>query len=552
MIQLPRLLTASMEPRCDLRPESVSISQNLYDLHTANVVLPPGEPDVKSRDWMMLFDANGKVGAFRVSRQRAAYGRRTELTLKHGFCVLGDDVVKESGGKLTGTAEDIIRALWQKTGVDVSPTFWQLGSFAKTPEITYEYNNPRLLDAVFEVLKKVPGYAFSFDESAFPWTFGLVRLSDEDACEGRFGRNLDSCTVDVDDSAFCSRVYLDDRDGFTDADTINTWGICSRVLTVPESADKSDVAAYVAAYLNDNKEPRVTITLSGEDMSLATGEAIDSFALGRVCRGCLPEYGATVRERIITRTTPDVYGDPHAVLLSMANKADNVSNWLDRLRKNTSSLKDQSLVTGRRVGGVSAKADQTYWDLILTKEEVTDTRARMSRAGIAIDTDLAMVKLLASQETVDLVKGEVDKASAELLVQAGLISTKVELNGVISAINQTAEEILIQARRINLSGYVTISTFEAEMAIIDNIFAGYSEISALGINGNLYAKHASFTDTVRIYQHTTEWASKTVQTSIPEFTKATVTLANGNSISVVTGWKTAPSEHRSTMNYLSY
>ena len=33
------------------------------------------------------------------------------------------------------------------------------------------------------------------------------------------------------------------------------------------------------------------------------------------------------------------------------------------------------------------------------------------------------------------------------------------------------------------------------------------------------------------------WGSGTFVTSIPDFTTANVTLANGNSIKVVTGWK---------------
>ena len=46
----------------------------------------------------------------------------------------------------------------------------------------------------------------------------------------------------------------------------------------------------------------------------------------------------------------------------------------------------------------------------------------------------------------------IDQANSQFIQQADLIATKVEQNGVISAINQTAEMIEIDAQRINLIG----------------------------------------------------------------------------------------------------
>lgn len=52
-------------------------------------------------------------------------------------------------------------------------------------------------------------------------------------------------------------------------------------------------------------------------------------------------------------------------------------------------------------------------------------------------------------------KGLADEAKSSISVVAGQISSKVEKNGVISAINQTAEAITIEANKINLSGVTT-------------------------------------------------------------------------------------------------
>lgn len=121
-------------------------------------------------------------------------------------------------------------------------------------------------------------------------------------------------------------------------------------------------------------------------------------------------------------------------------------------------------------GTINLKADKEYVDSI---EE------RVGAAEVDINAAEAAIKLKANQTTVDKLSGRVTEAEASLVVQAGQISSKVEKNGVISSINQTAEEITIQAKRVNMSGYVTASQLSAEIATINNFFSGVSEISVL-------------------------------------------------------------------------
>ena len=69
--------------------------------------------------------------------------------------------------------------------------------------------------------------------------------------------------------------------------------------------------------------------------------------------------------------------------------------------------------------------------------------------------------------------------SSSIQVNADSIQTKVEKNGVISAINQTAESITIQASKINLSGYTTASQFQAEQARLTNVITGQQRVTYL-------------------------------------------------------------------------
>lgn len=172
---------------------------------------------------------------------------------------------------------------------------------------------------------------------------------------------------------------------------------------------------------------------------------------------------------------------------------------------------------------------------------------RVSSAEISINGAKAEIKLKANQTTVDNLTGRVETAESTLTVQADQISTKVSKNGVISSINQTAEEIKIQAGKINLSGYVTASQLAAEVATINNFFSGVSEISVLK------ATMVNCTGTMLYQNSAVSWMSKSVVTGVSitqEKNIVSVKDINGNTVVInyVTGVSASPS--RSTLSYL--
>lgn len=199
-------------------------------------------------------------------------------------------------------------------------------------------------------------------------------------------------------------------------------------------------------------------------------------------------------------------------------------------------LENLAGITARRVGGASNAAAQNK-QLILNAEELIqlnakrielnaeeialkasiieveeladETLVKFNDVSIELDAAKAEIAMKANQTTVDNLDNIVDEMSAELIVQAGQISTKVSHNGVISAINQTAEEILIQANRINLSGYVTASQLSAEMAEIDKIFSGYTQIDNLSVQYGINAQSAQFTN-VSLINYDCMWSDVTM------------------------------------------
>lgn len=338
-----------MKERGVLHPDSMKQIFNLHEPHSARAVLPPMDADLHLRDWVELFNAHGSAGIYRVSSLDDNIGDSTTVGFRHGICVLSDDTVKLGDKEIEDTVAGFLQRFWKATGVNVAPSFWKIGDIATTPKVKYKPENHSLLQAVQIVVGKASGFALSFDQSSFPWTLNLVHLSDDNPCEGRFRRNVDGVKMSIDDAELYTRVYLDDRSGYTDGDTVNTWGIISTTLTVPDNATSSSVKTYVADYLEAHKNPAVSIEVSGEDMGIITGENLDALSLGRMCRACLPEYNTTISERIVRREIPDVYGDPLGVYISMVNKTEETADLLVLTERATSANTRNGTLAARRI-----------------------------------------------------------------------------------------------------------------------------------------------------------------------------------------------------------
>lgn len=552
-VKLPRLLSNTMKEQERLHPSEASVTFNLYTPHAASLVLPEGEPDVKLHDWVQLYTINGSAGIFRMTGTSGDVGTENRLTLRHGICIAADDVVRLPEDEISGTVGELFTRFWASDGVTKAPQFWRLGSMAQTPVIKYQPSGHTLLQAMQSTIKKARGYALSFDQSVFPWVLNVVKLDDGNPCEGRFSRNLDGVTIEVDDSEQCTRVYLDDRDGYTDADNIGTWGVISKELNVPENATDESIAAYVADYLDTHKNPTVSIEASGADLSAITGESVDALTLGRMCRACLVQYKTIIEERIVCVDVPDVYGDPHGVTISMSNKVETASDLLVLVERETQSLNAASVRAGRRAGGMQKEIDQTYLELVATAEElvryqdttqtrfnevavildavnaqlllkasqatVDDIRQRMSYAGITLDGSAASVKALAYQETVEGVNSRVSEAF-------------IEINGAKSDILLKADTVTVDAITTRLNN-VLAGSVKATLLRTANITADGANIGGMSFDGSYVGK-----DEI------------TVMTGHSiKLTKAQVTI-NGIIYNFVTG--VVLSKDTETIKYLSY
>ena len=175
-------------------------------------------------------------------------------------------------------------------------------------------------------------------------------------------------------------------------------------------------------------------------------------------------------------------------------------------------LKVQEADTARRAGGAGAGAKEAKEMVLEAEKKITlmsqqielramaadvaqfaeQTVTTFTEIGAKFDAIDQQLTLYATQTAVDNIGNTVNTLSAQIELQAGQISQKVSAGEIASAINQTAQSVLIDAGKIDLRGYVTADTLETttlkvlEEARIPELKALEFNCSGLGTINTLY------------------------------------------------------------------
>lgn len=350
---LPRLLDANMDEKARLRPTSLSLDLALTPLSTAQMRLPDGEPAVMVRDMVELFAPSGSVGMYRVSELDTVrgVGGGTDLYLQHALVTLSDSLATGVQA-MSGPVAQVVATLLEAQ----NEMHWVLGD-CDVPidyEIVYSYTEDNLLKALLGLIELLPdAYTLEFNTRIHPFVMHIRAISDEVFCEARLSRNMASVRQRIDASELCTRVTPfgagegTDRIGLTgltgqeymDADTIDTWGIVARTFVSEEIFDSISLQEVATRYLDKHKNPTHSIEIDGVDLYAATGEEIDRFKMGRICRVCLPEHSLVMYDRVIAKHYPDVYGQPNKVTVTLANKVRTVGDEIANLFREVSRSK---------------------------------------------------------------------------------------------------------------------------------------------------------------------------------------------------------------------
>ena len=606
MTRLARVLDGDMRELRRLHPTQQSVDDRVAPLSAASLTLPDGE-HAAFGEWVEVFTQNGSAGVYRVVSASETYTGDASAELEHGICALGDAIIPGKG-TISGTLPQVLSAMlgYQVVTAGGAP-LWALGSVATNAQSSFEHDSTNLLSAVLAVVPD--GYMLTFDQSALPWRLGVAKMAATAECEGRLSRNLRGVTVTVDEEDFCTRIYCDKlpAPGYIDGPTVGTWGIKAKTITAQENVTQESLTAYITQYLEDHKNPRVSIECDAEDLSAITGEAIDRMEKGRLFRLALPDYGVSMEERILSVHTGSAYDDPERVRLTLANSIRDTADTLVYIENSVNGGASSSSARGGYVrgGGGSGISPASVLDMLKKAETyITEDEAWTREAGIRIESNYAemyatkkaivggwtgdvetidaliqastdngglvamlvgrknsaeevnaaisataggggLITLKASQTDLDAMGNRVSSAESSIKVNADNIELKVSKDGVISSINQSAESITISASRVNLSGYVTASEFSSLKADLANVTSGTVQAS------HLYTQNLTATNTVRLAGHTCNWSSLEVCTGV-HYSKSLQTVPGGNGVDYAVIGSVKVWGDYETINFMSY
>lgn len=607
MTRIARVLDGDMRELRRLHPTQQSVDDRVTPLSTASLTLPEGE-HAAFGEWVEVFTQNGSAGVYRVVSASETYTGEASAELEHGICALGDAIIPGKG-TIIGTLSEVLSAmLGYQVVVAGGAPLWALGSVATNAQASFEHEGTNLLSAVLAVVPD--GYMLTFDQSALPWQLGVAKMETTPGCEGRLSRNLRGMTVTVDDEDFCTRIYCDKlpAPGYMDGPTVGAWGIKAKTITAQDNVTPESLTAYITQYLEDHKNPRVSIECDAEDLSAITGETIDRLEKGRLFRLALPDYGVAMEERILSVHTGSAYDEPERVRMTLANSIRDTADTLVYIENSVTGGAASSSARGGYVrggGGGSGISQASVLDMLKkTETYITADEAWTREAGIRIESNTAemyatkqaivgdwtgdvetidalikastdngglvamlvgrknssedvnalisataagggLITLKASQKDLDAIGNRVSSAEASITVNKDNIELKVSKDGVISSINQSAESITISASRVNLSGYVTASEFSSLKADLANVTSGTVQAS------HLYTQNLTATNTVRLAGHTCSWSSLQVCTGV-HYSKSLQTVPGGNGVDYAVIGSVSVWGDYETINFMSY
>jgi phage minor structural protein len=366
-LRLPRLLDSTMKERARLKCKSLAINLKLDPLSTATVTISDRQPGIATGDYMEVFSPYGSAGIFRVHRVETEIeaGKMTQrCEMRHGISSLADDVVEE-GNAISAPIAQLFSSIF---AMQTNP-IWVLG-VCEAPadlEMVLERNFQSLFTAFGDSTRKLPdGYAWDFDQTALPWRANLRKMPEENACEFRLTRNVEGVSITVDRDSQCTRVYAfgagegEERIGlksligtpYLDADNISDVGVKAKKIANEDIYDALALRDVAQRYLDRHKEPDVSIRVGGVDLHKLTGLSFDQFHLGKVCQVALPEFGMTVREKVVAISWRDVINKPDSVVADLNNSLRTPADEIAELMREATD--------GKLIGGVVNEETTEY------------------------------------------------------------------------------------------------------------------------------------------------------------------------------------------------
>ena len=310
---------------------------------TATITIGPDAPVIDTGDWLQDEDEPGAGIVWRVKSIDTDYATDTRtLNCEHIVTALKDKIMfgDVTPGTMAGDyAASTCTAQQAFEYVLNQQSDFTLGTFSYVKSSPYNFSSDNLFDALETVSSSLltPFWTYSF--ASYPFTLNVTQPSDSVQCEMRMDRNIRTLKKTIDRSRMYTRFYPIGKNnkkitgsGYVSKNE-NLYGVISNVETDNSLDTEQKLIDWANEKLQNHAEPLVTVTISGLELSEATGEPLDSLGLGTVCRVPLPEYNTTIEERITKLSWADKVADPESVTVTLANQVEDVASIVNKLNK---------------------------------------------------------------------------------------------------------------------------------------------------------------------------------------------------------------------------
>ncbi len=484
-------------------PESMSLSLEERN-SSASMTLGPEAPEISVGDWVKDETEPGKGIVWRVKTVDEAVETQTRtVQLEHVIQSLKDRVLfgEVKPGTITGNANDKSCSARQAAAYAMArQDDWRLGDTPVNPTNPYSFNGENIYAALEMITSSMADVQWEYDLSAHPFTLHIRKQPASGFTgEMRMNRNITTMRRQIDRSRMYTRIYPIGKDnlhigGEYLSKNEGTWGIVCKVETDQTKEDEAQLRSWAQEKLNRHCEPLVTITITGLDLSRATGEALDKITLGKRCRVPLPDKGITITERVTKLQWSDKIKKADEFTVTMANNTEDIASIVNRIQDEVSSGRGGGgrygasrneedhawfVDTNEHVGMVAEAvagpgADQD-WSRVASifvdgegiHQKVTRAEKEIVTAETRIEANENQIRLEAEKRLKEdkslLGKIEVEAGKVAMVVGTNSGGNFIKAAQICVAINKDgSSSAVIEASKIHLLGETIANTITAD------------------------------------------------------------------------------------------
>lgn len=370
----------SLTPARKVPVESMTL--NLTERDSTATIAPADMTGIGMTSWFLDENNPGKNIVWRVRSINTSFNEDVQtVQLEHVIGTLKDRILfgEITPAKITGnsraekcTAVQAVRYILNQQ------SDWVLGSFDFSVSNPYKFDGDSLFDALEKVTKTLDDAMWTYNTKVYPFKLNIIRKPDGVDSEMRAARNILAISKSVDKTDMYTRFYPIGKEdlhinGNYKSRNESAYGVIARTETDTSLETKEELVAWAEERLKRHAEPVVTVEVDGLELADATGESMDRYEIGRICRIPLPDFGTTITERITQLNYPDVVHSPQSVRVTLSNASEDVAHM--SLTKILSDAEKRSAGGGR--GAARQAKERHAWFID------TDTKVGMCAEGIA-------------------------------------------------------------------------------------------------------------------------------------------------------------------------